>query len=61
VLTRRAQPHSISSLCRKKIRSRKEEAPGKDADVVMFDGDPFEYTSHVEAVLVNGQISYRRR
>jgi len=48
-LTRRAQPHSISSLCRKKIRSHK------------FDGDPFEYTSHVEAVLVNGQISYRRR
>ncbi len=35
--------------------------PGKDADVVLFDGDPFEYTSHVEAVLVNGQISYRRR
>jgi len=29
--------------------------------VVLFDGDPFEYTSHVEAVLVNGQISYRRR
>jgi len=33
----------------------------KDADVLLFDGDPFEYTSHVESVLVNGQISYRRR
>ena len=35
--------------------------PGKDADVVLFDGDPFEYTSHVEAVLVNGQLSYQRK
>ncbi len=22
-------------------------APGKDADIALFDGDPFEYTSHV--------------
>lgn len=29
---------------------------GKDADVVLFDGDPFEYTSHVCGVLINGQI-----
>jgi imidazolonepropionase-like amidohydrolase len=36
-------------------------APGKDADVALFDGDPFEYTSHVVAVLVNGQVSYQRR
>jgi imidazolonepropionase-like amidohydrolase len=35
-------------------------APGKDADVVLFDGDPFEYTSHVLAVLVGGQVSYQR-
>jgi imidazolonepropionase-like amidohydrolase len=35
--------------------------PGKDADVVLFDGDPFEYTSHVEAVLVNGEVTYRRK
>jgi len=35
-------------------------APGKDADVALFDGDPFEYTSHVTAVLVGGQISYQR-
>ena len=34
---------------------------GKDADVVLFDGDPFEYTSHVEAVLVNGELSYQRK
>jgi imidazolonepropionase-like amidohydrolase len=33
---------------------------GKDADLVLFDGDPFEYTTHVEAVLVNGLIGYRR-
>lgn len=29
---------------------------GKDADIVVFDGDPFEYTSHVCQVIVNGQI-----
>jgi imidazolonepropionase-like amidohydrolase len=29
---------------------------GKDADVVLFDGDPFEYTSHVCGVVVNGKI-----
>lgn len=30
--------------------------PGKDADVVLFDGDPFEYSSHVCGVVVNGRI-----
>jgi imidazolonepropionase-like amidohydrolase len=34
--------------------------PGKDADIVLYDGDPFEYTSHVTAVLVNGKLSYQR-
>lgn len=34
---------------------------GKDADVVLYDGDPFEYTSHVAAVLVNGKITYPQR
>jgi imidazolonepropionase-like amidohydrolase len=29
---------------------------GKDADVVCFDGDPFEYTSHVCQVIINGQV-----
>lgn len=33
---------------------------GKDADVVLYDGDPFEYTSHVTAVLVNGAVTYKR-
>jgi len=32
---------------------------GKDADVVLFDGDPFEYTSHVLGVIVSGQVSYQ--
>lgn len=27
---------------------------GKDADVVLFDGDPFEYTTHVTLVIVDG-------
>ncbi|MCX2742143.1 amidohydrolase family protein [Pontibacter anaerobius] len=29
---------------------------GKDADLVLFDGDPFEYTSHVCAVLIDGKV-----
>jgi imidazolonepropionase-like amidohydrolase len=30
---------------------------GKDADLVLFDGDPFEYTSHVCTVVVDGEIA----
>ncbi|TNE72716.1 amidohydrolase [bacterium] len=29
---------------------------GKDADVVLYDGDPFEYTSHVLKVFINGKL-----
>lgn len=29
---------------------------GKDADIVLFDGNPFEYTSHVCTVIINGLI-----
>jgi imidazolonepropionase-like amidohydrolase len=29
---------------------------GKDGDLVLFDGDPFEYTSHVCAVLIEGKV-----
>lgn len=32
---------------------------GKDADLVLFDGDPFEYTSHVEAVFIDGELVSR--
>lgn len=28
---------------------------GKDADLVLFDGDPFEYTSHVVGVFIDGE------
>jgi imidazolonepropionase-like amidohydrolase len=30
--------------------------PGKDADLALFDGDPFEYTSHVIGVVITGQL-----
>ena len=30
-------------------------AVGRDADLVLFDGDPFEYTSHVLGVLIDGE------
>ena len=29
---------------------------GKDGDVVLFDGDPFEYTSHVCGVVIEGRV-----
>lgn len=29
---------------------------GKDADLVIFDGNPFEYTTHVCQVIINGEI-----
>ena len=29
---------------------------GKDGDVVVFDGDPFEFTTHVCAVAIEGAV-----
>ena len=29
---------------------------GKDGDIVLFDGDPFEYTTHVSKVFIDGQL-----
>ena len=34
--------------------------PGKVADLVCYDGDPLEYTSHVTAVFSVGKLAYRR-
>ena len=31
-------------------------AVGKDGDVALFDGDPFEYTTHCVGVVINGQL-----
>jgi imidazolonepropionase-like amidohydrolase len=33
---------------------------GKDADIVVFSGHPFDYRSVTELVLVNGQVAYAR-
>jgi imidazolonepropionase-like amidohydrolase len=30
---------------------------GKDADLVLYDGDPFEYTTHVCKVIIDGQLA----
>lgn len=30
--------------------------PGKDADLALFDGDPFEYTTHVCGVVIGGRV-----
>ncbi|MDZ7691276.1 MAG: amidohydrolase family protein [Balneolaceae bacterium] len=29
---------------------------GKDADIVLYDGDPFEYTTHITSVIVDGKV-----
>lgn len=29
---------------------------GKDADVALYDGDPFEYTTHAIGVIINGEV-----
>ncbi|NBC64053.1 MAG: amidohydrolase family protein [Bacteroidetes bacterium] len=31
---------------------------GKDADIVLFNGDPFEYITHVEGVIIKGKVVY---
>jgi imidazolonepropionase-like amidohydrolase len=33
-------------------------APGKDADVALYDGDPFEYTTRCTAVIGQGQVLF---
>jgi imidazolonepropionase-like amidohydrolase len=33
---------------------------GKDADVVLFNGDPFEYTSQVTAVMIDGEWAFQK-
>jgi imidazolonepropionase-like amidohydrolase len=33
---------------------------GKVADVVLYDGDPFEHTSHVVQTILNGKVVYDR-
>ena len=33
---------------------------GKDADIVIYDGDPFEYTSHVCYVILNGNVIHSK-
>jgi imidazolonepropionase-like amidohydrolase len=30
--------------------------PGKDGDLALYDGDPFEYTSHCVAVVIEGEV-----
>jgi imidazolonepropionase-like amidohydrolase len=30
--------------------------PGKDADIALYDGDPFEYTTHCVGVIINGEV-----
>jgi imidazolonepropionase-like amidohydrolase len=29
---------------------------GKDADLAIYDGDPFEYTTHCTGTIINGRV-----
>jgi urease alpha subunit len=33
---------------------------GKVADVVLYDGDPFEYATHITHVILDGKLVYDR-
>ena len=35
--------------------------PGKDGDVAMFDGDPFEYTTHCVGTVIEGEVVSEER
>lgn len=35
--------------------------PGKEADIVVWDDHPFEYTTHVEYTIINGSVVYQRQ
>ncbi len=34
---------------------------GKEADIVVWDDHPFEYTAHTEYTIINGQVVYQRQ
>lgn len=34
---------------------------GKEADIVIWDGHPFEYTTHVDYTVINGNVVYQRQ
>ena len=35
--------------------------PGKDADLVLLDGEPFEFLTAVEKVIIDGQVEYQKK
>lgn len=36
-------------------------AEGKDADLILMDGEPFEIATHIEKVLIDGNVEYSRK
>ena len=39
--------------------SRATLEPGKDADIVVWDGDPLDARTNVRLTFVNGEVAYR--
>jgi imidazolonepropionase-like amidohydrolase len=34
--------------------------PGKDADIIILDGNPFHYNTFVQTTIINGQVLYEK-
>ena len=35
--------------------------PGKDADIIILDGDPFHYNTFVQTTIINGKVLYEKQ
>jgi hypothetical protein len=56
-------PTNTDSRCRQDPRDRfpgRSLEPGKDADVLILDGDPLHYSSFVTTAVVNGKVVYEK-
>ena len=51
-----ADPAEIKRAVAEAVTALPPATPGKDADLAMFDGDPFEYVTHCTGTIINGRI-----
>lgn len=49
-------PLCIPGLARRLANRTGSLETGKDADLALYDGDPFEYTTHATATVVGGLV-----
>jgi len=39
-----------------RLERNRGDPPGKDADLALWDGDPFEWTTHCTNVVIDGNV-----